>query len=225
MEKVLIVEDDEDIRELIKLQLQLRNFNVVAVHNGKLAIESSQDNDFNLMLIDRMLPDTNGVELCKHFRSQKKTHQTPIIFVTALAESENIVEGLEAGADDYITKPFDMKVLHARVQALLRRTTGPESHDVFSMDGLEVDSKKHNVKIDGDKVELTHTEYEILLRLIQEPGVVQTRRKLIDQIIGDNIHVTNRTIDTHIAGLRKKLGDKSSLIETIRGVGYRFKEE
>ena len=222
--KILIVEDDNDIRELIRLQLQLQNYQTFVAQTGEEADALIKENSFDLFLIDRMLPDTSGLEICKKIRASSSTTTTPIILVTALAEPQNIIEGLDAGADDYITKPFDINILHARVRAQLRRIGPKTNPDILSFDDLTVDVKKCRVKIREDEINLTNTEFQILSILAQEPGIVHTRESLISKILGDDVHVTNRTIDTHIAGLRKKIKSCSKLIETIRGVGYRLQD-
>jgi DNA-binding response OmpR family regulator len=222
--RILIIEDEADIRELIRLQLELQKYKVLVAQTGEEAKKLIQENEFDLFLIDRMLPDTNGLDLCRNVRSNSKTAEKPIILVTAMAESHNIIEGLDAGADDYITKPFDINVLHARVRAQLRRISPKQESDVLTFNDLSIDIKKCRVKVENSEVALTNTEFQILTELAKEPGTVNTRQSLISSILGDDVHVTNRTIDTHIAGLRKKLGSCANLIETIRGVGYRLQD-
>lgn len=221
---ILVIEDDSDIRELVKLQLELKNYNVKAASTGREALDLIQNNKFDLFIVDRMLPDSNGIAICEKLRSNDETKTSPIILLTAMAEPEDIVKGLDAGADDYITKPFDIDVLHARVRAQMRRLAPIEKKDTLDFDGLSIDKLKCRVSVDSDEINLTHTEFQILTTLADSPGIVHSRRSLIEKILGNDIHVTNRTIDTHIAGLRKKLKDKSTLIETIRGVGYRMQE-
>lgn len=222
--KILIIEDDNDIRELIRLQLQLQNYQVSVAQNGQEAKNLYNNNQYDLFLVDRMLPDTSGLEICRELRSSSATAKTPIILVTALAEPQNIIEGLDAGADDYMTKPFDINILHARVRAQLRRIGPKTNPDIMAFNDLTVDIKKCRVKVNNEEVMLTNTEFQILATLAQEPGIVHTRESLISKILGDDVHVTNRTIDTHIAGLRKKIKSSSKLIETIRGVGYRLQD-
>lgn len=222
--KILIIEDDHDIRDLIRLQLKLQNYDVSVASSGKEAIEQTENNDFQLFLIDRMLPDTNGIELCKLLRLNKKYESTPIILVTALSEPENIIEGLDAGANDYITKPFDINILHARVRAQLRSLKPSKSSELLEFGLLKIDVQKCSVKVEEESIGLTNTEFQILTTLALKPGIVHTRESLIQKILGGDVHVTNRTIDTHIAGLRKKLKVCSTAIETIRGVGYRLKD-
>lgn len=223
--KILVIEDDTDIRELVKLQLELKNYHVSAASTGREALDLINNNEFDLFIVDRMLPDSNGIAICEKLRSNQATEQSPIILLTAMAEPDDIVKGLDAGADDYITKPFDIDVLHARVRAQIRRLQKPSSpSDKIDFDGLSIDKLKCRVLVDADEINLTHTEFQILTTLADSPGIVHSRRSLIEKILGGDIHVTNRTIDTHIAGLRKKLKDKSTLIETIRGVGYRMQD-
>jgi len=222
--KILIIEDDTDIRDLIRLQLKLQNYSVEVAKTGLEAKALIEKTSFDLFLIDRMLPDTNGIELCKYIRANSLTSAKPIILVTALSEPEHIIDGLDAGADDYITKPFDINILHARVRAQLRKLAPKNTSNTFEYENLFVDSQKCRVKVSGEEINLTNTEFQILSTLSESPGIVHTRESLISKILGDEVHVTNRTIDTHIAGLRKKLKDASKLIETIRGVGYRLQD-
>jgi len=223
--KILVIEDDNDIRELIKLQLELKSYEVIEASTGREALELIKSQTFDLFLIDRMLPDSNGISICEKLRSDQETSKTPIILITAMSEPDDIIKGLDSGADDYITKPFDINILHARVRAQLRRLMPEEKKsDILSFEGLTIDKPKCRVKVNSEEVNLTHTEYQILLTLSEQPGIVHSRRSLIEKILGDDIHVTNRTIDTHIAGLRKKIKDRSSLIETIRGIGYRMQD-
>jgi DNA-binding response OmpR family regulator len=224
--RVLVVEDEQDIRDLIRMQLELQNYQVTAVENATEAISSLNREQFDIALIDRMLPDSSGIQLTKTIRKEDKLKGLPIIMVTAMSESENIIEGLDAGADDYITKPFDINILHARVRAQLRRRMqAPQETQVVEREGLNLDVQKCRVTVHGKEINLTHTELQILVALATQPGIVLRREVLLENIMGEGIHVTTRTIDTHIAGLRKKLESCASLIETIRGVGYRFKDD
>lgn len=167
----------------------------------------------------------NGLEFTKKLRSQKAYQEVPVIMITALVQADNIVAGLDAGADDYITKPFDMNVLQARVRVQLRELFSPQSNDdELNFGKLTLHVTKCRVLVEDEEVNLTSTEFKILLLLAQKPGHVFTREQFINSIQGENIFVTGRTIDTHIAGLRKKLGAAANIIETIRGIGYRFKD-
>ncbi len=223
--KILIIEDDIDISEVLKLQLELKEYTPLVASSYLEAQKYFQEPDIDLFLIDRMLPDSSGLDICKYLRRTPPYNETPIIMITAMGEPENIVEGLDAGADDYITKPFDINILHARVRAQLRRGEKPsDNSSSFEMGELNIHLEKCDVKVSEQPVHLTNTEFQILAQLIQKPGIVYSREKLINTILGNEIHVTNRTIDTHIAGLRKKLGHVANYIETIRGVGYRLKD-
>lgn len=225
--QVLLVEDESDIRELMKIQFEALGWQVTAVHNGDQAIELLQTSNFNLFVLDRMLPGASGIEICRFIRSFKKTKNHPILFVTARTESEEIVEGLDAGADDYITKPFDMNVLTARSKSLLRRyntlkhAIKTENHDEIQLGKIRINTDKCQVWINNEKISFTLSEYRILYHLALNAGKVLSRKELVRCIQGEEVHVTERTIDTHIYGLRKKLNAETGVIETIRGIGYR----
>lgn len=224
---ILIIEDDDDIRELIKLQLEREGHLVSDAHNAQAGLEVSQIKNFDLLIVDRMLPDMKGTELCQTLRLLEVWKETPILMLTAMSENHDIIEGLDAGADDYITKPFDLNVLKARVRALLRRRqVGPRPLNAqkFEREGFCVDYSKRNVTVDNDIIGLTRSEFQILETLCRQPGIPKTREELVDIIAGDGVHVTKRIVDTHMAGLRKKIKRFGSLIETLRGVGYRIKE-
>ncbi len=222
--RILVIEDDPDISEVLKLQLQLKEYDPIIASSFLEAQKYFSDSSIALFLVDRMLPDSSGIDICKFLRKMDEHKETPIIIVTAMAEASNIIEGLDAGADDYITKPFDINILHARVRAQLRKNKKPSDGGEMKVGPLSLNLNKCEVKCDEKSLHLTNTEFQILSQLFQTPGIVFSREKLISTILGNEIHVTNRTIDTHIAGLRKKLGSASNLIETIRGVGYRLKE-
>lgn len=233
MEKptILIVEDEQDISELIKNHLQSLNYNILAFGDGKKALDYIQANDgkeaanIHLFILDRMLPSVSGMEICKFIRLFNNTKSTPILMLTALSTPEQIVEGLDAGADDYMTKPFDLAILMARVRSLLRRrelsVTNSINKNILSHRDLTVDQDQCKTWINGQAIDLTLSEYKILCCFLMSPGKVLTRNQLVEYIQDGPIHVTDRTIDTHIFGLRKKLGDYASIIETIRGIGYR----
>ena len=227
--RILLVEDDADIMDLIKIQLESEGFSVRALDNGTEAIETARSENFDLFVIDRMLPGTPGLDVCKFIRKNAPTKNHPILIVTALSRSENIIEGLNAGADDYITKPFDMEVLIARTMALLRRSKAlqesvkaPTSEIVLGK--LRVDTDQCKVWVGGKEIQLTPSEYKLLTYLVTNSRKVLSRKHLVDMIQGESIHVTERTIDTHIFGLRKKLDEAADMIETIRGIGYRVND-
>lgn len=225
---IIIIEDEQEISELIKSQIENFGLNVLTYFDGKKAldfIQTDESKNIQLFIIDRMLPSVNGIEICKFIRLYKSTKDTPILILTALSTPEQIVEGLDAGADDYMTKPFDHNILQARVRSLLRRrklsNQSPEDKKLLRHLGLEVDTEQCKVWADKQVLELTLSEYKILCCFLYSPGKVLTRNQLVEYIQDGPVHVTDRTIDTHIFGLRKKLGEYASIIETIRGIGYR----
>jgi DNA-binding response OmpR family regulator len=227
MGKILIIEDEQDIRDLMQIQLSSVGHTVTALDSADKALGLlEQGAHFDLLLIDWMLPGAlSGLEFTRRLKSHKKLKTMPVIMVTALTQPENIVQGLDAGAQDYLTKPFDLDVLLARVRVQLRETDQKTPiQSILKYDELSVDLSKVKVQVEGNDIGLTSTEFKILSTLIKKPGHVFTRAQLISDIQGENIHVTGRTIDTHIAGLRKKLSSAGRLVETIRGIGYRFKD-
>ncbi len=232
MGHILIVEDEQDIRDLISFQLKAEGHKVTAVDSADKAVSVLERGEkFDIMLVDWMLPGAlSGLEFTRRLRGHKYYKEVPVIMVTALTQPENIVAGLDAGADDYITKPFDLDVLQARVRVQMRagqlalEAISVPSGGVFECEELRIDTSKVRVTVAGTDVALTSTEFKILQTIAEKPGHVFTRTQLISQIQGENIHVTGRTIDTHIAGLRKKLTTAGRLVETIRGIGYRFKD-
>ena len=226
---ILVVEDEQDIRDLISFQMKSEGHQVTAVESADKAVSVLERGDkIDLFIIDWMLPGSmNGLEFTKRLRSHKTFRDAPVIMITALTQPDNIVAGLDAGADDYITKPFDLSVLQARVRVQLRTLdfSSKAASDKLEFGNLMIEVSKCRVFVNKEEVTLTSTEFKILLLLAQKPGHVFTRDQFISNIQGDNVFVTGRTIDTHIAGLRKKLGDAANVIETIRGIGYRFKDE
>jgi DNA-binding response OmpR family regulator len=228
IEKIVIIEDEPEISELIQSQIANFGFSTVPFFDGKKALDYIQSNDsknVQLFIIDRMLPSVNGLEICKFIRLYNSTKSTPILMLTALSTPEQIVEGLDAGADDYMTKPFDLAILQARVRSLLRRrqisSRSEENKNILHLKELVLDMDQCKVWISGQLLELTLSEYKILCCFLLSPGKVLTRNQLVEYIQDGPVHVTDRTIDTHIFGLRKKLGEYAAFIETIRGIGYR----
>lgn len=225
---ILVIEDEQDIRDLISFQLKTEGHNVILAESVDKAISIVERPErIDLFIIDWMLPGVmSGLEFTKKLRAQKAYSDTPIIMITALTQPDNIVAALDAGADDYITKPFDLNVLQARIRVQLRNIEKDEktSEDILDFGLLKIEISKCRVLVDKEEVNLTSTEFKILSILVQKPGHVFTREQFINNIQGENIFVTGRTIDTHIAGLRKKIGSAANMIETIRGIGYRFKD-
>tara|TARA_B100001769_G_C22080884_1_gene582408 strand:+ start:654 stop:1349 length:696 start_codon:yes stop_codon:yes gene_type:complete len=222
-EQILVVEDDQDIRDLIVFNLQKKDFNVKSTDSGDKAISLIREDNFNLILLDLMMPGIDGFDLTRIIKSDSKTSSIPIIMLTAKGDESDIVKGLELGADDYITKPFSVKVLIARINKVLdkkRSFDTPKNVIIYEKLSINIDSR--DVSIDGKSIDLTFTEFEILKVLATHSKWVYTRSDLINHIRGDDYIVTDRTIDFQIVGLRKKLGTYGSCIKTVRGVGYRF---
>lgn len=223
--QVLVIEDEAEIRELISLLLLRQGYRVQQSASALEGLEQLKKAHYDLIILDWMLPQMSGLEFIKALAPLK----TPVLMVTAKAEPVDIVSGLEAGADDYVTKPFEPSVLTARVKSLLRRTQSSQSKsedsDVLSNGKIIMNTKTYDVKINGEAVHLTPSEFKILSEMMSSQGRVLTRDHLIDVVQGEGISVTGRTIDTHVFGLRKKLGTESDWIETIRGVGYRIRTE
>lgn len=226
--KILVVEDEAPIQELLQFNLERNKYHVKVVDSGEDALAEADKFNPDLILLDIMLPGTDGLEVCKQLKSNAKTNPIPIIMLTALCEEADIVTGLELGADDYVTKPFSPRVLLARVKAALRRisTSKPASNDdLISIHGIVIDIPRHKVEFNGQDVTLTFTEFKVLQLLAGQPGRVFTRYQIVDAVHGDDYPVTDRSVDVQIVGLRKKLGTAGQFIETVRGIGYRFKEE
>jgi len=221
---ILIIEDEPDISQLIEYNLTQSGYSILVSNNGENGIENTRKHIPDLILLDLMLPGINGIDVCRTLKNDKDTSDVSIIMLTALGQEEDIVKGLETGADDYVTKPFSFPVLEARIQSVLRRGIKDNiENDNIHNSGIAISSRKREVHIDGKKIEdLTFTEFQILHLLASHPGWVFTRYQIIDKIRGDNYPVTDRSVDFQIVGLRKKMGEKGKLINTIRGVGYRF---
>jgi DNA-binding response OmpR family regulator len=221
----LLVEDDDDILDLMKIQLMNEQLNVTAFQDGESALRFIETTDqLDILVIDWMLPGISGIDLVKKVREQNIT--IPIIMVTALNKTEDIVKGLEMGADDYICKPFDLREFRARVRTYLRKSPSKaEASRIFKSGNISLDPSRVKVSVSGTEVHLTQSEYGILKELMERPGHVFTRKQLYQSIQGPDIHASERTIDTHMAGLRKKLGQDGNFIETIRGIGYRMMDD
>jgi len=224
--KILVVDDEEDILELVRYNLAREGYRVVCSASGEQALSRARSEPFDLILLDLMLPGMDGLEVAKYLKSDSKTKHIPIIMLTAKGEEADIVTGLELGADDYVTKPFSPRILLARVKAVIRRKVLEEVDDssIIQIYELEIDPGRRRVLAKGSHVELTFTEFQILYLLARRPGWVFTRFKIVDLIRGDDYPVTDRSVDVQIVGLRKKLGPCGKYIETVRGVGYRFRE-
>ena len=224
---VLVVEDEEDILEVLQYNLQQEGYEVACCMDGLQGLEQARRLKPDLVLLDIMLPGMDGVEICRNLKEDDSTRRIPIIMVTAKGEEIDVVLGLGVGADDYIPKPFKVRELVARVKALLRRSNLEQenaSGNRISVGDLVIDPARHEVICAGEPVEFTATEFRLLHYLAAHQGRVYSRSQLLDHAVGDDVVVSNRNIDVHIRSLRKKLCSCSELIETIRGVGYRFKE-
>lgn len=225
-ERILVVEDEEDILELVRFNLSREGYSVTGAATGEEAWKLASSRVPDLIVLDLMLPGIDGLEVTKMIKNDSRTRDIPIVMLTAKGEESDIVTGLELGADDYITKPFSPRVLVARVKAVLRRKVKAptEESSVLKIHDLVIHPGRHEVLVEGKSIELTFTEFGILSYLARRPGWVFTRSQIVDAVRGDDYFVTDRAVDVQIVGLRKKLGPASKYIETVRGVGYRFKE-
>ncbi len=226
--RVLVIEDEADVRELIVLHLKRENFAVEFAEDGEKGVKLLETHSFDLAVVDWMLPGVmSGLDVTKFITTHRK-NPMPVLMVTARADSADIVRGLENGADDYVTKPFEIPVFLARVRALLRRAQVVEisgSAKIFKVGNLSLDTETYDVLVDGEKLLLTPSEFKLLKALMLNQGRVLSRDKLIELVQGEGVSVVDRAIDTHVFGLRKKMGTASDFIETIRGVGYRMKSD
>ena len=224
---IFVVEDEEDILDLIRHHLTKEGFAVSTATNGMEAVKAIQRKAPDLILLDLMLPGLEGLEVCRMLKKNDKTDGIPILMVTAKDEESDVVAGLELGADDYIVKPFRMKELIARVRAALRRRRGPppDLEAVVKVRDIEIHPGRHEVRVAGELVEMTVSELRILHLLAGRPGWVMTREQIVDAVKGEDYAVTDRAVDVQIVGIRRKLGDRADCIETVRGVGYRIRED
>ncbi|MCB0359538.1 MAG: response regulator [Bdellovibrionales bacterium] len=225
-ERILVVDDEADIQELVRYNLSKEGYNVVCAGSGEEALDAAESATPDLIILDLMLPGIDGLEVCKRFRSHNGTSSVPIIMLTAKGEEADVVSGLELGADDYVTKPFSPRVLSARVKAALRRRHSQKYDELetLAVHDILIDPRRHVVKVGDERIELTPTEFRVLHFLARHPGWVFTRYQIVDAVRGENYPVTDRSVDVQIVGLRKKLGATGEFIETVRGVGYRFRE-
>jgi two-component system phosphate regulon response regulator PhoB len=224
---VFVVEDEEDILDLVRHHLTKEGFVVATAVNGLEAVKAILRKPPDLILLDLMLPGLDGLEVCRQLKKEPKTAEIPILMVTAKDEESDVVAGLELGADDYVVKPFRMKELIARVRAALRRQRPAhlDKEAPVRAGGIEIHPGRHEVKVAGEPVEMTFSELRILHALASRPGWVLTRDQIVDAVRGADYAVTDRAVDFQIVGIRRKLGDHADCIETVRGVGYRFRAE
>jgi two-component system alkaline phosphatase synthesis response regulator PhoP len=226
-ERLLVVEDDTDIRELIRHTMVREGYEVTPTAQGEEGLKLAQEGNFDLILLDLMLPGISGLDVCKSVRSNPALRRTGILIITAKDEEVDVVTGLELGADDYLVKPFSVRVLLARVRALLRRmkeNVSEVEERPFQLGPLKIDPSRHEVCVKDKPVDLTLAEFRILQSLARRPGRVLTRNQLLDLALGQDHFVLDRTIDVHVSALRRKLGDAGQWVETVRGVGYRLRD-
>ncbi|MFO7973086.1 MAG: response regulator transcription factor [Candidatus Hydrogenedentota bacterium] len=225
-EKILVVEDDEDILELLRYNLAKEGYDLVTAETGEEGLKQALASPPDLICLDLLLPSMDGLEVCKRLKQDLRTETVPIVMVTAKGEEADIVTGLELGADDYITKPFSPRVLIARVRSVLRRkrSEAASESDSLRIGNLAIHPGRHEVLLDGKPLDLTYTEFKLLHLLARRQGWVFTRYQIVDAVRGQNYPVTERSVDVQVAGLRKKLGSAAKCIQTVRGIGYRFRE-
>ena len=223
--KILIVEDEASLVEVLSYNLQREGYEVAIAKEGREGLRKAQMQLPELVILDLMLPGLNGLDICRELRASPRTSDIIILMLTAKGEETDQVVGFAMGADDYVTKPFSVKVLLQRIRVLLRRQANPEpTGDILEAAGIRVDKRAHQVTVKGEPISLTPTEFRLLETLIKQPGRAFTRHDLMDAAVGDTI-VLERTIDVHIKSLHRKLDDAGERIETVRGVGYRFRQE
>ena len=224
-ETILIIEDDPALLEVTSYNLQAVGYKILSAMSGDEGLRLAMSESPDMILLDVMLPGLNGIEVCQRLRADDKTKNVPVIMLTAKGEESDQLIGFTVGADDYVTKPFSVRVLQERIRAILRRRQTHEETQVFASQGVRVDSIQHRAMLDDQELDLTPSEFGLLSALVRHPGRAFSREQLIDIGLGGDALVLDRTIDVHIRALRQKLGDRADLIETVRSVGYRFRRE
>jgi two-component system phosphate regulon response regulator PhoB len=226
-ERILVVDDEEDILELVRFHLAREGYQLTLAASGEEALKKARLETFDLVVLDLMLPGLDGLEVAKALKADARTKNLPIVMLTAKGEDADVVSGLEIGADDYVTKPFSPRVLTARVKAVLRRRSKAAQDDsrIITIHDLEIHPGRRTVIAGGKALDLTYTEFQLLCVLARRPGWVFTRSQIVDAVRGSDYPVTDRSVDVQVVGLRKKLEAYGQYIETVRGVGYRFKEK
>ena len=224
--RILVVEDEPSITEVLKYNLERQGYEVVTAGDGQTALQRARSIIPELVILDLMIPVIGGLEVCRQLRSDPRTKDVRILMLTAKGEETDEVVGFNMGADDYVTKPFRVKPLIERIKAQLRRPPAPQSSaDVIVSEGIEIDRMQHVVSVDGEALTLTPTEFRLLWAFMRQPGRTFSRHELMDCSRGEDANSLERTIDVHIRSLRKKLDGKADLVETVRGVGYRFRPQ
>ncbi len=228
LRKILVVEDDPSIQELVKVNLEKDGWNVQFADSGEAALLIVPGLDPDMVLLDVMLPGLNGIEVCRQLRNYSKTRSTPIIMISALDHEEDVVVGLEQGADDYIPKPFGVDELRARIETVMRRSgAAPAASDTetIHIHNLAIDPIRYAVEVDGKKADLTRNDFRALLMLARQPGRVFSRKDIIVGVHGRELDISERSVDVQIVGIRRKIDPEGEIVETVRGVGYRMREE
>jgi two-component system alkaline phosphatase synthesis response regulator PhoP len=224
--RILVVDDEDDLLELVRYNLAKDGYDVACVGSGEEALKAARKDPPDLIVLDLMLPAVDGLEVCRRLKADARTREVPIVMLTAKSEEGDMIAGLDRGADDYIAKPFSPRVLTARIKALLRRHAAKrqaEAELTIEVHELAINPGRHEATLAGRLLELTYTEFALLLFLARRPGWAYTRMQIVDAVKGEDYPVTERSVDVQVAGLRKKLGAFGSYIETVRGVGYRFR--
>ncbi len=227
--KILVIEDDRDISELIAYNLEREGYEIACLYDGSQAIDFVHKRKPELIILDLMLPEVDGIEICRALKSDANTKHIPIVMLTAKSEEADVVVGLQMGADDYIPKPFSPKVLVARIKAMARRTaelqlSSVTAENLRSFGDFKMDLLKHKISFKGQEVKLTSIEFDIVEFLSRSPGRVWSREQILDNVWKEGKFIIDRAVDVHVRGLRKKLRQAQHYIETVRGVGYRFKD-
>jgi two-component system, OmpR family, alkaline phosphatase synthesis response regulator PhoP len=228
-DRILVVDDEEDLAELVRYNLTKEGYLVTCVGSGEQALGEARAQVPDLIVLDLLLPKVDGLDVCKQLKSDPKTQHIPIVMLTAKSEEVDMVTGLECGADDYITKPFSPRVLLARIRSVLRRrakaaAAADDDPEALRISNLLIHPGRHEVLVNGEAIDLTFTEFRLLHFLARKPGWAFSRSQIVDAVKGEDYPVTERSVDVQVVGLRKKLGSLGTCIETVRGVGYRFKE-
>ncbi len=219
---ILVVDDEPDIVEIIQYNLEKSGFDVIVAADGPTALEKARDETPDLIVLDLMLPGLEGTDVCRILKQEERTRSIPILMLTAKSEEIDRIIGLELGADDYVVKPFSPREIALRIRNILRRRSAPETPGPVRAGPLVIDVEGHHVSVSGNTVSLTATEFKLLAILFQRRGRVQTREELLDVVWGYDYMGYGRTVDAHIKRLREKLGEAAGMVETVRGVGYRF---
>ncbi len=225
--RILIIEDEDDLRKVLEFNLQNENYETLGFETGEEGLNAVAGFGPDLILLDLMLPGIQGIDVCKSLKANVDTASIPIVFLTARGEEIDRIVGFEVGAEDYVVKPFSVRELLLRVKTILKRykTAPTENDNIVNFATIKLDTVRHRVYIDESETDLTATEFRLLKTFLNAPGEARTREELLEQVWGNDISLTIRTVDTHVKRLREKLGSSGKYIETVRGFGYRFSEK